>query len=319
MFNHASQLYRASVASVGVLLALAVVGVGCSQPSGSKAPTSLTAPSGQGVLRAHLHDDPLDGITAINVTILKVTVLSDHGPVEARQGPIAFNLLDLTGPKLLDLINQPLPAGTYQGINLLLTEDSTLVKDGKTYPLKIPSGASSGYKVRGEPFQIVNGKTTWIAIGFNPAESLNENKGQGWMLKPVAKITSVATASPADLQPFVDRYGALLPKFLELADAVLIGRVTSLATKVETPPGYDPGDQIFITYAATNVEQYIKAPPNPNPVVTLRVVGGEIGNQGMWPSGQPVLRLNERILGAFELYQGSLRSADGDASVVKLP
>lgn len=72
------------------------------------------------------------------------------------------------------------------------------------------------------------------------------------------------------------------------ADVVLIGEVTSITT-------HEGSRATIYKDVEVRVEKYFKNPLNASKVV-IRVLGGEIGDRGVWVEDQPSFHKNERVL-----------------------
>jgi len=78
------------------------------------------------------------------------------------------------------------PAGTYDQIRLKLGPDNTIVADSVAYPLKVPSGMASGYKLMGQ-FTVPPDVGVDVGIDFDAQRSIHQTGSGQWMLKPVAR------------------------------------------------------------------------------------------------------------------------------------
>jgi hypothetical protein len=97
-----------------------------------------------------------------------------------------YDLLALRNGISAELGLQALPAGSYGQIRLLLSEASIVV-DGQTSPLSIPSGMQSGIKV-GHGFELHAGSLTTLALDFDAARSIHEAPGRGYIMRPVIEL-----------------------------------------------------------------------------------------------------------------------------------
>lgn len=173
-------------------LVLAVfVAVGCSRGG---------PPGGYGMFRVQMHDAPItvDGhtISHVEITIDETSVNGSVGWTTLSSGRQTFDLLELVHDASAVLGNAVLPAGEYQEIRLVLSEDHTIVVDGVEQPLKVASGESSGIKLKG-PFVVGGNTVTSVVLDFDAAKSILYNAGVGWQLKPVIEIGAVTSRDGA--------------------------------------------------------------------------------------------------------------------------
>lgn len=98
-----------------------------------------------------------------------------------------INLLDFTNGRDTVILNADVPEGTVKEIRLLLDEDNYVVEDGVRKDLKVPSGSSSGLKVKlNSP---VVAETDYVFIlDFDVDKSIVEAGNSGnIILKPVIR------------------------------------------------------------------------------------------------------------------------------------
>lgn len=170
------------------LLATAVFG--CSDDDNGSEPKF-------GTINMRMTDAPAD-VDAINLVIRGVSVHRGEGDDEGgwetlRTDTMDVDLFTLRNGVFLDLANGRVPAGTYTQIRLLLDEGSTIVVDGVTHPLVVPSGLQSGYKIIGT-YHVPADGTLDLALDFDAARSVHETGSGTWILQPTVRampITSV--------------------------------------------------------------------------------------------------------------------------------
>ena len=145
-----------------------------------------------------LTDAPVDGVTAVNVTVTGLELKPASGSVQTItfDRPKHLNLLDLRDGKTANLILQrPLPAGDYNWVRLMLDTSQQSVQvnaTGGTQSLTIPSGAETGLKlVRG--FTVPSGGNINFVLDFNLRKSLVLANG-AYFLKPTLRIVDESTA-----------------------------------------------------------------------------------------------------------------------------
>jgi hypothetical protein len=193
MFRRTCLLLIAAVAILGG-------GSGCgSDPNGP----------GTGTVRVFLTDAPTD-IDAVNLVVDEVSVRrvgddEDEGWEVIRTDDFTVDLLTLRNGVFADFAEGTVPAGTYDEIRLKLTDGSNLVVDGETHPLTVPSGMSSGYKIKG-PFEVPDGGEVVVLLDFEAEQSIHQTGNGRYMLHPVVRLmvgesagSIGGTVSPADV------------------------------------------------------------------------------------------------------------------------
>lgn len=106
--------------------------------------------------------------------------------VVLKQDDLKIDLLNLENMDAGGLLAKgKLPAGTYRGIRLMISEAKVSVGD-KDATLKIPSGKAAGLKIRAG-FEVSENGQVEIDLGFDMARSLRPHKTHGWILKPVLR------------------------------------------------------------------------------------------------------------------------------------
>ncbi len=143
-----------------------------------------------------------DSVEHIWLTIKEVQIhtagdTSDNGwkTVSTKYRQVDFLKLvnGLTEP--LDLY--ALPAGHYTQIRLILAEDrelvyggtivaNSIVVNGETFPLTIPSGLNTGIKCV-HSFTIAENEVTEICLKFDALKAVHYAPGNGYMMKPAYK------------------------------------------------------------------------------------------------------------------------------------
>jgi len=182
----------AAIAAASCLVGM----LGCSDHQGS---SGLRA--GTGHLTVHLTDAP-GAYDAVNIVITGVSVRhdgEDEGWEDLAMEANTFDLLLLRDGELTTLALGDLPPGHYDQLRLLLGEGSNVVVEGVTHPLTVPSGTSSGLKLKGE-FDVVEGENRELILDFDAARSIHQTGNGKYMMRPVVTLTvgDVVNPPPAD-------------------------------------------------------------------------------------------------------------------------
>ncbi len=155
----------------------------CSKDSNTTAP-------GTGTMRVRMTDAP--GVyQAVNLVIREVAVRregsdSTSGWQVLQPDSASYDLLLLRNGVFTTIGSSLLPAGHYTQIRLKLSPGSTIVVDGVTYPLTVPSGLQSGLKIVGD-FDVPSGGLMDVALDFDVSRSIIQTGNGTYKLKPVVK------------------------------------------------------------------------------------------------------------------------------------
>lgn len=163
-----------------------------------------------------MYDAPIDSADQVNVSVKQVEINEGNG--ENGWSVISspnqtYNLLNLTNGAYEVLGDTTLPTGTYQQIRLVLNETGhSVVVDGQTYDMKVPSGAQTGVKLNVNA-EIEENITYVLLLDFNAAKSVvkaGNSQSVEYLLKPVIRANNKAvtgaiagTVDPAASEPMV--------------------------------------------------------------------------------------------------------------------
>jgi hypothetical protein len=144
--------------------------------------------AGSTTLKVKLTDAPIDA-DSVNVDIRQVRVNFRHdsaGWVDLNTNAGIYDLLGLQNGVDTLLATGTIPSDSVQEIRLVLGTANTIVVNGVSYPLTIPSGSESGLKIKVN--KQLSGPIDSLLIDFDAALSIHQT-GQGdYKLKPVLKI-----------------------------------------------------------------------------------------------------------------------------------
>ena len=148
--------------------------------SGGSAPFSL-----------YMIDAPISDADEINITINAVSVNGPGGWIDLTVTQARYNLLELMNNAGVTLADQDLPEGDYGEIRLVIEcegdQAPEIVIEGESFPLKVPSGCTNGFKMKGE-FYLVAGQETVLIMDFDMQKSVHETGNGKYMLNPVVRF-----------------------------------------------------------------------------------------------------------------------------------
>lgn len=190
---------------------------------------------GTGSLSLGVTDAPVDDADEVVVSFVGVELRNNADAVLESftfAEPITVDLLEQQGDQQFFLIQgEELPVGVYDRVSLLVEDmdnasctqasadpnyPSYIRIDGVKYPLIVPSGGASGFKVQG-PITIAAGGSAAYTVDFDLRKSIAERGNTGcYNLRPVLRV--VDNARVGTLSGSVD--AALLADSACTADAL---------------------------------------------------------------------------------------------------
>ena len=138
-------------------------------------------------LRIRMTDAPA-ALDEVNIDLKEVNVkfandTSSWVYMDTKAG--VYNLLSLQNGIDTLIASGTYPTGNVKEIRLVVGDQNTVVENGQSYPLTIPSGASSGLKIKVNK-DLQQGLDS-LLIDFDAALSV-QKEGDGFKLRPVIKI-----------------------------------------------------------------------------------------------------------------------------------
>ncbi|PWN05281.1 DUF4382 domain-containing protein [Rhodohalobacter mucosus] len=158
---------------------------------------SLNSDPGVGTLQVKLHDNAAD-YEEVNILVERVDVNNtsgDDGWQTISEPNETYNILELINGQFELIANAQLEAGIYEQIRLVVSRDqNTVVKDGQSYGLFVPSGAETGVKLNINA-EIEEGIQYVLLLDFDAEKSVVETgaaDNPGFILQPVIRATPEA-------------------------------------------------------------------------------------------------------------------------------
>lgn len=159
--------------------------MGCSE-------NDSTNPS-TGTVTIHMTDAPaIDNVDAINLNVTEISVKmsgdqSEQGWDVLRTDSLNVDLLHLQNGVFTTVATGRVAEGDYQQVRLKLGAGSTIVVDGVTHPVTVPSGMQSGLKLVG-PFHVPGGSGVDLALDFDASRSIHETGSGTFIMSPVVHM-----------------------------------------------------------------------------------------------------------------------------------
>lgn len=144
--------------------------------------------SGSTNLKIRLTDAPIDADSVkVDIRQVRVNFRQDStGWVDLTTNTGIYDLLGLQNGVDTLLASGTIPSNSVQEIRLVLGSANTIVVNGVSYPLTIPSGSESGLKIKVN--KQLNGPLDSLLIDFDAALSIHQVGNGDYKLKPVLKI-----------------------------------------------------------------------------------------------------------------------------------
>jgi len=146
----------------------------------------------------------------IDLKAIKIIANSDSSETTLELERVGiYDLLDFSNGLDTVLASIELPVGKISQIRLILGDNNSLVINGETFDLKVPSGSESGLKLKINE-TIVAGGDYHFVMDFDASRSVKKNGNNKYILKPVIRMFSKTetgaikgSVTPADARPFV--------------------------------------------------------------------------------------------------------------------
>ena len=178
---------------------------------------SLAIPLGNAWAKRAKIDE--DAVSAITLDVLRVEACARGKGCVVAGGPMQVNLLDMAEGNI-DYVNQVLLPERTRSLRLILGDNNTITVDDESFPLTVPSGQTSGLKLKGrKAFPEEGGFLSNLELKLNLKRQLvihakkikikgsgRDSKGHGknkkksyeysysYKLKPVLRVLSAAVA-----------------------------------------------------------------------------------------------------------------------------
>lgn len=184
------RLTRWTACAVALVFATGLVA--CSSDDDS--PSAVT-----GGLTLRLTDAPVDDAAEVVVVFTGMELQHRDGTRRTVMlaAPRAIDLLQLSDGRTTDLVSGlAVEAGEYDWVRLMITAEQNLqsgsyirLRDGRQFPLYIPSGAETGLKLQ-RRFTVAQGSVTRLVIDFDLRKSVVAPPGQApnWLLRPALRL-----------------------------------------------------------------------------------------------------------------------------------
>lgn len=151
--------------------------------------------SGTGTMQVKMHDNPGD-YDEVNISVERVEVnriQGDQGWETISEPNEVYDILELINGEFAVLADAELETGTYNQIRLILDDNNSVMIDGETFPLTVPSGAETGLKLNINA-EIEEGVVYVLLLDFDADRSVVKRGVQDeYNLRPVIRATAEAT------------------------------------------------------------------------------------------------------------------------------
>ena len=152
-----------------------------------------------------------------------------------------FNLLDLSNGIKTLLAEVEIPSGEYSEIRLIISAANIVLTDGKEFDLEVPSGKSSGIKIKIKPTLVVySGMENEVILDFDVSRSFkvkgnpkNKHGIKGFMFKPV--IRAVNNSLAGKIQGTVKN---IEDELIQDAYITLFNETDTVTTAISNKDGY---------------------------------------------------------------------------------
>jgi len=139
-------------------------------------------------MKINLTDAPGD-YQQVNINVYQVRVqTNDSSWIDLTTNNGFYDLLELTNGIDTTIVQDSLTKGTYiTQMRLVLGDSSNVMVDSSFYPLKVPSGSTSGFKINFS--DSLRADSLVITLDFDAEKSIiQQGNKNDYLLKPVFKV-----------------------------------------------------------------------------------------------------------------------------------
>ena len=170
---------------------------------------TFTTPKTKSKLNVYLTDAPFP-VELVSQTIVNIDKIeirkqgsdsTDAGFIVISEEPIEIDLLSLSNGLTEQLASVELDSGSYDMIRMHVTDSKVILKDNTEFDLKIPSGSSSGLKIKIDPsIEVSSGQNIDVLLDFDVSKSFvakgnwKGGKINGFNFKPVVRCVLLGMA-----------------------------------------------------------------------------------------------------------------------------
>lgn len=135
-----------------------------------------------------LTDNPTD-LEGVFIHIKKVVVIGrgERQEIDLETDDQFINLLDYQNGETIEISGGIIDLDFVKEIRLVLYDDNYVVVDGKEYPLKVPSGLTSGLKIK-TCIDLSETMNYELVLDFDAERSVKRTGASRYMLKPVIHV-----------------------------------------------------------------------------------------------------------------------------------
>lgn len=140
-----------------------------------------------------------DLVDSARISVSKIILRKNGDKITVMEKEVTLDLLQLRNGIVESLSELDIPVGEYNEVILVISDASVDLKDGRQFPLTVPSGASSGLKVFVKPAIVVSENvSSKLLLDFDLSQSFvpqGVNSGiTGFNFNPVIRATNMGLA-----------------------------------------------------------------------------------------------------------------------------
>ncbi len=144
--------------------------------------------SGAARLIIYLTDNPGD-YQQVNVDLqqVRIKIKDDSSWVDLNTNQGIYDLLQYQAGDDTLIVNDTLPPGEIQELRFVLGDSNSVMVDSVVYPLFVPSGSSSGLKIKLQKLMVSDSLTN-VTLDFDAEKSVVKTGNSRYLLKPVINV-----------------------------------------------------------------------------------------------------------------------------------